>query len=209
MFLKFPFTYLCSVKKQIIQKSSELFLRYGFKSVTMDDIANELGISKKTIYAHFENKTKLVQACTLFIFEEINQGIQQICGAGFSPIEEIFEIKTQVMRQTNNEESSPMYQLQKYYPKIYKSIRETQFESLQNCVLNNLERGIEMGYYRKDIDIDFITRLYFNGVIGIRNLELFPIEKYSLTYLMDSYLNYHLRAITTEKGLKILLKIQQ
>ena len=197
------------MKNTIIHKSAELFLKYGFKSVTMDDIATELGMSKKTIYTYFETKTKLVSETALHIFYEIEKGINEICMEGFSPIKEIYEIKTNVMRQLYNEQTYPMYQLQKYYPKIFELIKAKQFEMLQNCVVTNIKNGIDQGFYRKDLDINFISRLYFNGILGIKNVELFPQEQFTSTYLINSYLDYHLRAITTEKGLKTLIDIQQ
>jgi hypothetical protein len=72
-----------------------------------------------------------------------------------------------------------------------------------------LKKGIALGLYRKEIDINFITRIYFNGVMGIKNMDLFPSEEFSSSNLMDSFLDYHLRAITTEKGLEQLTKIQK
>ena len=80
------------MRKKIINKSAELFLTLGFKSVTMDDIANELGISKKTIYQNFDNKTKLVEAATLNMFDNICDGIDHICNASHNPIEELYDI---------------------------------------------------------------------------------------------------------------------
>jgi AcrR family transcriptional regulator len=197
------------MKRSILQKAAELFLKYGFKSVTMDDIASELGMSKKTIYANFETKLLLIKEVTFFVFDEINEGIQQICSANFSPIEEIYEIKSLVSRQLHNEESYPMYQLQKYYPKIYKELHEKQLNMVKTCVSENLKKGIELGLYRKEININFITRIYFNGVMGIKNMELFPQEEFSSSYLMESYLDYHLRGITTEKGLQLLIQVQK
>ena len=81
------------MKEKILEKATDMFLNLGFKSVTMDDLANEMGISKKTIYTHFENKTKLVQECTFSLFNQINSGIDCICTTGKNPIEELYEIK--------------------------------------------------------------------------------------------------------------------
>ena len=81
------------MREKIIHKAAELFLTLGFKSVTMDDISNDLGISKKTIYVHFENKTKLVEAVTFTIFDTVCEGIDCICNASINPIEELYEIK--------------------------------------------------------------------------------------------------------------------
>ena len=77
------------MREKILSKAADLFLSYGFKSVTMDDIASAMGISKKTIYQHFENKTKLVEATTLNIFEIISQGIDCICAIEKNPIEAV------------------------------------------------------------------------------------------------------------------------
>ena len=103
------------MREKIIQKSAELFLNLGFKSVTMDDIASEMGISKKTIYVHFPNKTKLVEAVTFTLFEMICDGIDGICSTSNNPIEELYAIKLFVMKHLKNEKTSPQYQLKKYY----------------------------------------------------------------------------------------------
>jgi len=84
-----------------------MFLNLGFKSVTMDDLANEMGISKKTIYTHFENKTKLVQECTFSLFNQINTGIEFICANVKNPIEELYDIKKFVISHLKDEKSSP------------------------------------------------------------------------------------------------------
>src|SRR5210317_1140812 len=102
------------MKNKILEKATELFLIYGFKSVTMDDIANALGISKKTIYQHFKNKTKLVEATTLGLFNFISNGINCICAMDKNPIEEIYEVKSFAMTHLKDEKSSPIFQLQKY-----------------------------------------------------------------------------------------------
>ena len=97
------------MRDKILLKATDMFLSYGFKSVTMDDIANTLGISKKTIYQHFENKTKLVEATTLSLFELISHGIDCICALEKNPIEEIYDIKRFVMDHLKDEKSSPQY----------------------------------------------------------------------------------------------------
>ncbi len=195
------------MKEKILKKAVDLFLSFGFKSVTMDDIANELAISKKTIYSHFSTKLKLVKADTFYVFEKINTGICTICETNQNPIEEIYSIKSLIMEQLKGEKTSPHYQLEKYYPKIFQSLKQKQFESIDTCVSGNLQRGKDLGFYRKEINIDIITRLYYNGLMGIQNSEIFPIDVYDIAYLKDSYLEYHIRAIATEKGLKTLLKI--
>ena len=184
-----------------------MFLSLGFKSVTMDDIANEIGVSKKTIYTHFKNKTDLIQEVVQSIFEKVSCGIDAICMENKNPIEEMYEIKQFSMDFLKDEKTSPQYQLQKYYPKIYASIREKQFDVMQNCIVRNLEKGVEIGMYRETIDIGFVSRIYFLGVIGIKDVDVFPLKQFSMNNLMNFHLEYHLRGICTEEGIEKMNQI--
>ncbi|WP_298424041.1 TetR/AcrR family transcriptional regulator [uncultured Kordia sp.] len=194
------------MKEKIKITATELFLNLGFKSVTMDDIANEMGISKKTIYTHFSNKTDLVNEVTASLFCVISEGIDLICATQKNSIEELYEIKRFVMEHLKDEKSSPQYQLQKYYPKIYATLKKKQYDVMQDCVKDNLIRGVESGVYRDTINIEFIARIYFNGVIGIKDNELFPLKEFSMNTLMEYFLEYHIRGICTPKGLETLHK---
>ncbi|MBT8271686.1 MAG: TetR/AcrR family transcriptional regulator [Flavobacteriaceae bacterium] len=196
------------MREKILLKSADLFLTLGFKSVTMDDIANNLGCSKKTIYQHFKNKTELVEATTLHVFEIISHGINCICALEKNPIEEIYDIKQFVMEHLKDEKSSPQYQLQKYYPKIYQTLMKKQFEVMHDCVKSNLERGIRLGLYREDINIEFVTRIYFNCITAIKDNDLFPLKHFSIHSVMDNYLDYHLHGICTESGLQSLNQLK-
>lgn len=195
------------MKEKIIDTAADMFLNLGFKSVTMDDLANEMGISKKTIYTHFENKTKLVQECTFSIFNKINTGIELLCASGKNPIEELYEIKKIVISHLKAEKSSPQYQLQKYYPKIYANLRAKQFELMLECTVNNIKRGIEMDLYRENLNIEFVARIYISGVSSIKDFNFFPKDSFTPKELQDYFLEYHLRGIVTPKGRKILNNI--
>ena len=195
------------MKQKILEKSTDMFLNYGFKSVTMDDIASKMGISKKTIYAHYANKTKLVEHCTMFLFQVISEGIDYICSLEKNPIEELYEIKKFVLLHLKNEKSSPQYQLQKYYPKIHETLQNMHYEVMQECTLDNIKKGISLGIYRENLNIEFVSRIYFSGVNSIKDMKFFPVSKFPVTDLMDDYLEYHLRGIVTPKGRKILNKI--
>ena len=195
------------MKETILQKAGETFLKFGFKSVTMDDIANELAISKKTIYKFFSNKQDLVDQTVSAMHEDCFHAIDGVCSLGINAIHENFEVKKIFKDLLKNTDTSPMYQLQKYYPMIFKQVHEQQFEAVKGCIVENLKRGITGGYYRKDIDIDLITRFYFSGNISLTNHELFPNDIYEMSSLKDTFLEYHVRAIATEKGLNTLKNI--
>ena len=195
------------MREKILHKATELFLTLGFKSVTMDDLAQDMGISKKTIYSHFENKTQLVEESTMNLFWYISNGIDEIIALDKNPIEELYEIKKFVMLHLKDEKSSPQYQLQKYYPGVHERLRQNQFDVMQKSVLDNIKRGVEMGIYRSNINIEFVSRIYFSGVTSIKDNNLFPLSIFSTPELMDNYLEYHLRGIVTPKGRNILNSI--
>lgn len=194
------------MKDKIINIAGELFLNLGFKSVTMDEVASASGVSKKTIYTHFKNKTSLVQEVTNTFFEAICEGINAIQEQENNPIKEMYAVKRFVMHYLKDEKSSPQYQLQKYYPEIFSQLKEKQFEFMQTCIRTNLTRGIHQKLFKADIDIHFIARIYFHGMMGIKNPDLFPLQQFSMNDLMNHYLEYHLRGISTEKGIKEIEK---
>jgi len=192
------------MKQDILKTAVDLFLTYGFKSVTMDDIANAQGISKKTIYQYFENKTVLVEEAVMLLFQIISTGIEEIRTQEKNPIEEIYEIKQFLMKNLKDEKSSPQYQLEKYYPKIFHDIKEKQMCVMEDCVGCNIERGKKMGLFREDLNSDFISKIYFNCMMALKDKSLFPLEHFSMRMLMNNYLEYHLRGICTSKGLEHL-----
>jgi hypothetical protein len=192
------------LKELILEKTRELFLTIGFKSVTMDQIAYDMGISKKTIYNFFENKNELVKAVTSYMFNSITNGVTEIKKNSDNPINELYDINLFLIKYLKKESVSPLYQLEKYYPLIHKEINKKQFDFITKSTTGSLNNGIKLGLFRRDIKIDFISRLYFKGMIGIRDLDTFPLNLYDPVSLKIDFIEYHLRAIVTEKGLKKL-----
>lgn len=192
------------MKEALLEKATDLFLTHGFKTVTMDQLTQEMGMSKKTIYTFFKNKSELVDACTNQLFDLISCGVDHICTLGKNPIEEMYEMKRYVMVHLKDERSSPQYQLQKYYPNTFKVLQQRQFNMMQDCILKNLQKGIDQGIYRDNLDPDFIIRIYFSGVNAIKNVDLFPPKLNGIIDIMNNFLEYHLRGIVSPKGLSIL-----
>ncbi|MDP3313617.1 TetR/AcrR family transcriptional regulator [Lutibacter sp.] len=192
------------MKCEILQKAGEIFLKLGFKSVTMDDIANELAISKKTIYKHFKNKEELVDETTVHLHDIMHKSVLCICEKGFNAIQENFEIKKMFKDLMKNSDDSPIYQLKKFYPKTYTRMMEKEFSMFKDCILNNIEKGIEEGLYRKEIDKDLTTKFYFSLAMSVHDSSLYTYNKNTLNKLETNVLEYHTRAIATLKGLQIL-----
>ncbi|UMB53393.1 TetR/AcrR family transcriptional regulator [Lutibacter sp. A64] len=192
------------MKEEIIKKAGESFLKYGFKSVTMDDIANDLAISKKTIYKHFKNKVELVENTISYFHEMVHNTVMCVCDKKYNAIQENFEIKKIFSKVFEHADNSPMYQLQKYYPKIHLKIIKNEFSMFKDCILKNIEKGIEEEIYRKNIDKELTTKFYFSLMMSVHDTNLHTYNKNTINKLELKALEYHIRAIATLKGLKIL-----
>ena len=192
------------MKETILKKAGEIFSKYGFKSVTMDDIANGMGISKKTIYKYYKNKVELVDEAVCYFHDEMHKTISNICTVGYNAIQENFEIKKMFKDMFKNSDDSPMYQLEKYYPKTYHKIIANELSVFKECINSNIDKGIEEGLYRKDINKELAIKFYFSLMLSIHDSSLYTYNKNTINILELSVLEYHTRAIATEKGLQIL-----
>lgn len=200
------------MKETVLKKSLELFIRNGFKTVTMDDIAKELGISKKTIYLHFSAKDELVKATVDYVFLTATEKMKNIAGNCETPIHEHFEMKTCLADLFGqNIQASTIFQFNKYYPKLAERVQQKKHENYDFTILRNLREGVKQGYYREDIDIDFVGKMHFATTTAFFNDELFINlqSNQSVDELNYKLLDYHLRGIVTPKGLKILEQLLQ
>ena len=197
------------MKEKIILKAAELFLSLGFKSITMDDLAQSMSISKKTIYLFFNNKNDLIISCTEHIQYQLLKKINEIRNNAKNPIIELFEIKKEAMKILGNTEAAPQFQLQKFYPEIYQKLKDRELHLFRDNIHESLNKGIKLKFFRKEINIDFITRIYLNGMRGVRDINLFPINEFKVEKLIEDFIEYHLRAISTPKGLELLNKIDK
>ena len=192
------------MKQNIINEAIPLFIQFGFKSVTIDDIAIKMGVSKKTIYAHFPKKVTLVETSVFMHFNNVFEKILNISKHSKDPIIGLYQIKKEALKHLSNEKNSPVYQLQKYYSSIYNKLQQMEFNTLGGMFSESLKKGIEMGLFRSEINIDFVTRIFFNGIRGINDVQLFPIEEYRIDQLLINFSEYHLRAICTPAGVEKL-----
>jgi hypothetical protein len=186
------------MKDKIISKASELFLKLGFKSITMDDIACEMCISKKTIYKYFCNKEVLIEESTTMVHNAIHQSIDSIVALNHNAIAENFEIRKMFKEMFKTADTSPLYQLKKYYPEIYEKVISREINECQMCFQQNIVKGIEQGLYRKDINIETYIKFYYTLIFSINETTVLESEAQKLEL---EALEYHTRALATEKGI--------
>ena len=186
------------MKEKIINKAKEMFLKLGFKSITMDDIACEMCISKKTIYKYFSNKDVLIEESVEMVHKEIHETIDKIVAQNFNAIEENFEIKRMFKEMFKSAESSPIYQLKKHYPEVYAKALTSQIEVCETCFRNNILKGINEGLYRENLDVDNYVKFYYTLIFNINENPASGIEAEELEL---KALEYHIRAMATLAGI--------
>lgn len=191
------------MRDRIQQKAEELFTRYGIRSVTMDEIAGQLGISKKTIYQSFEDKDELVAAVFEGHMEKSRVDCVRYCDEASDAIHETFlglEMMEEVLSAMN---PAILYDLEKYHPKVYQQFIEYKNSFLYTCMVENLERGMKEALYRPDIHVDIIARYRIANIMIAFNLDVFPKNKYHIMEIEEVIVLHFLNGITTAKGLKL------
>ena len=193
-----------SVEKDIMECALAMFSKYGIRSVTMDDVARELGMSKKTIYKYFENKADLVHKSIRARFEEIQKALIEIHLRTTNAIDELMEVDEVIGSVMRNQNPSLRYQLQKYYPETHREVFEGRHELFNTMVQENIESGKRDGLYRKEASTEIISFLYCAKMETMPEDELQLFENHSMPFVMHQALEYHIRGLATEKGLRYL-----
>jgi AcrR family transcriptional regulator len=188
----------------IITKSAELFLRYGVKNLTMDEIARQLGMSKKTIYLYVANKSDLIQKVMQAHLDKEDSFIKEVQKTSKNALEENLRTMTFMCEDLQGFNSTVFFELQKYYPESYALFNEHREKVALRRILNNLKAGIKEGLYRKDIDTEIVSRIFVSALDILTDQQRFPSKKYHFYNLYKEFVNYHLGGILTPKGVTYL-----
>ncbi|MEL7124342.1 MAG: TetR/AcrR family transcriptional regulator, partial [Bacteroidota bacterium] len=163
----------------------------------MDDIARELGMSKKTLYQYVNNKADLInQIFEQHIFEE-QCIMDQYKEESKDAVDEILKIARYVIRQVRKYSPTILYDLQKYYREIWKQMDAHDSKRIMKIIRENMERGMEEGLYRLDMSPDIISRLYTAKSSMVSNADIFPIQEYPMEQLFKEHIYYHIRGIAS------------
>ena len=187
-------------KETLLHSTKDLFYKYGIKSVSMDDIANLLGISKKTIYTFVSNKKELVHSVIKAFIKEEQKAVAKINSTSDNAIDEMTSIAIYVLQSLKSVKPTLSYDLKKYHPEAWKLIEVDHFDHIQNIIKNNIQRGINEGYYRKEINVDIYSKLYIGMSRVMVDIDKFPPENYAIGDLYENIVLYHLHGIMNENG---------
>lgn len=159
--------------KNILERVSELYNKYGMKSVTMDDVARELGISKKTLYQHVENKNVLVSKVLDYLLDQKNCVFNELLSKDLNAIEELLEVGVYIIKTIKDYNTSTQYDLKKYYPELYTKFNEVRKNRMHQSILINIEKGKGQRLYRKELDNEIIAKIQTSRFIHMSSDEFF------------------------------------
>jgi TetR/AcrR family transcriptional regulator, cholesterol catabolism regulator len=190
--------------KQILAKVRELYMRYGIKSITMDDVAAHLGMSKKTLYKHVSDKDDLVGK---IVDQEIE--IQQsdttcIFSKDLNAIEELLMVSKMVNHKLKQVNPATEFDLKKYYPNHFERLVKARRERMHQNVVANIIKGKREGFYREDLNEDIIGKMQVSRIESMLANEVFTIDEFTSPKFFQEIFIYHIRGIANQKGIDFL-----
>jgi len=186
--------------ENILKEVRLIFMKYGIRNYSMDDICRTLGISKKTLYKYVENKTDLVQKVLdyEFIMDNGPLGVISIKG---NAIDILLNVSMRINKDFENFNPIYIFELNKYYPKIFKEFVEKKRKSAYEKIYGNLEQGLKEGLYRKDLDVELVSILYVRKIEDIHNTDFIESGDFSFKEIFSTMFENHIRGISNEKGI--------
>lgn len=194
------------MRDRILDGAEELYFRYGVRSVTMDDIANHLSISKKTIYQHFNDKDDLVINVMQKHLKNEEITCNELMGGSGNAILHIYNITKYMRNHVANINPSLLFDLKKYHSKAFKSYESFKHDYLTKQIEKNLSQGIEEGFYRKEINIKVITKMRLALMEMGFDATVFPPSEFNIVEVQLELFEHFLRGVLTPQGLELLEK---
>jgi len=192
--------------EKILGKVSVLYRKYGIKSVTMDDVAHQLGISKKTLYQYVNDKTELVKKVVEHTRQCNISGMENLSAAGENAIEQLIKVSQRVNTIMKDHSPSYEYDLRKYYPDIYGNLMSAKRKLMYESMIANIRQGKKEGIYREELDEEIISKLHLLRIENIQSSEIFKEEEMQSSKFFRELFVYHIHGLATLKGLEVLNK---
>ena len=195
--------------ERILEKTHELFHQYGIRRVTMDDIATQCGMSKKTIYQYFKDKDELVDAAAQAHIHQNKCLCEEHSKQAKDALHEVFlamEMAKEILEKLH---PAILRDLEKYYPKTFVKFRTHKDEFMYKVVKKNLEWGIADGIYRSEIDVDIMTRFRLESMFFPFNPFVYPQSKYNITRIEEEIMEHFVYGLATIKGHKLIEKYKK
>lgn len=196
---------MSEIKDKILTEAELLFMRYGFKSITMDDVARELGVSKKTLYQFFSDKNDLVNQCVEHYLETMNTMCCSVVeNKELDAISVMLQISEQMNAMIRQINPSSMFDLKKYFKPAWDKLEADRRSFIKRVIQDNILLGVKKGLYRKDLDAETVSRIYIYLVGFLTNPDNYDQEGMDIKEMHLEIVKYHLRSISTAKGHELL-----
>lgn len=197
------------IKDKILKGTEDLFMKYGVRSISMDDIARHLSVSKKTLYQYFADKDELVTTVSKSLLEKSTKQYDELRLNSSNSIEELSKLS--VCMKKDMEEINPalLYDLQKFHPKAWNVWIDHKHKFIQQSVVRNLKQGIEDGYIRPEVDPEILALVRIELVQLAFNQDLFPRERFNLAEVQLQIFEHFVFGVVTDKGRKLYLKYKE
>lgn len=188
--------------ENLLKKVNDLYTRYGIRSVTMDDISRELGISKKTLYQYVKDKEDLVDKTMMYEFSSKRKFIEE--NKLRNAIEDIFFLNNMINRFIKESNPSKMYDLKKYYPAVFEKMAKLKRERTMNSMIQNYKKGKAEGLYRKEMDEEILAKMYILRMESVSHDDVVSISEFTSPKFIYEIFIYHIRGIASKKGIEFL-----
>ncbi len=185
----------------ILERVRELFYKYGVRSVSIDDICRDLGISKKKLYQFVKGKNELVEKLLELERQHFEAIFDRNNFDGVNSIDVLLTVSRELGERFWDISPSMTFDLKKYYPDIYHRHVEERVESIQEKITQNIRKGISNGMYRDDLSIELVARLYIRRLLDLHNPDFFPADKFSFQTLFDVMFDNFIRGISNQRGI--------
>lgn len=197
------------IKNKILKGAMELFMKYGVRSVSMDDIARHLSISKKTIYHYFLDKDEVVTRVANDHMDKGRMEFEALREGSKNAIEELVRISACLKKDMQEMNPSLLFDLQKYHAKAWNAWLDHKNKYIHDSVVRNLAQGMEEGYYRKDIDPEVLAVIRIEQVQLAFDDRAFPYSKFNLADVQIQIFDHFIHGLLTDKGKKLYEKYKQ
>lgn len=189
------------MENDILKQIRDLFMKYGIKSVTMDDISRELGISKKTLYEHYKDKADLIRQVFRLEMDKMTNCMNQLAGNSENTIDQMIAINKHLIEIRKKFPENIKFEMLKYYPEIMNENRLYIEERMRNAIKENLLLGQKQGMIRKDVDIEIIAAMQVSRSSVVDDI-MRQLQNNDYETIINVIFDYHLRGVCTKKGIE-------
>ncbi|WP_080059705.1 TetR/AcrR family transcriptional regulator [Spirosoma aerolatum] len=191
------------MKQRILAEAERLFWRYGIRSVTMEDIAKQLGISKKTIYQHFTDKEQILSEVIQDKFGRDHKAMACVAVEAENPVAEIMHVLAMIQKNADQVSPNLLIDMKRHYPQAFALFKQYKEGEVLRSILENIQKGIEQGLYRSDLNPGILARLRVEQIELAFNNDIFPSNQYTMQQIQYELMHHFIRGMLTEQGFTI------